>query len=125
MDTSLNKSNREGTHEQYTTTDRHFCPKSEAYTGADSLLTAQRRGWKMVGRLVYREDILLRGSRFRTVYYFRLRRGYATLTMPILSNPYVLYIIRQERLEVLPYSRLQSAYLDDTIIIPAHLQSHA
>lgn len=79
----------------------------------------------MVGRLVYREDILLRGSRFRTVYYFRLRRGYATLTMPILSNPYVLYIIRQERLEVLPYSRLQSAYLDDTIIIPAHLQSHA
>lgn len=100
------KANREGTHEHYTVTDRHFCPQSEAYTGGDSLLTAQRQGWQLVGRVVYRHDMLLRGSRFRTVYYFRLRRNQEVMVMPILHNPFVLHLIQQQRLSVLPYTQL-------------------
>ena len=119
------KNNQKETYEQYTATDRHFCPLSESYTGGDSLLTAQRCGWQIMGQVVYRKDILLRGSRFRTMYYFRLRRGSESLTMPILSNPFVLRLIRQQSIQVLPYSRLHSAYLDDTIILLEQLRAHA
>lgn len=120
------KENREGTHEHYTTTARHFCPDSEAYTGADSLLTAQREGWQIVGRMIYREDVLLRGSRFCTVYYFRLQRGSKYMTMPIICNPYIQRMIRQYHLQVMPHSRQQQSYdPDDTVIVPGLRRARA
>jgi hypothetical protein len=116
--------NPEGTHERYTMTDRHYCPYSESYTGADSLLTAQRNGWRLVG-LAYREDILLRGSRHTAVYYFKLQRGSEQMVMPILSNPFVMRMVRQYNIHVLPYSRTHKDAAEETVEAPQVLYAHA
>jgi len=112
-------SNRNDNHEQYTSTNRHFCPKSERYTGADSLIAAQRLGWVLVNDNVYREDILLRGSRFRTIYYFHLKRGEERLMMPIISTPAILQKIQAEGLHIVPHTRAHAIELEETIIFPA------
>ncbi len=116
--------NPEGTHERYTVTDRHYCPYSESYTGADSLLTAQRNGWRMVG-LAYREDILLRGSRHTALYYFKLQRGTDVMVMPILSNPFVMRMLKQYNVRVLPYSRIRNAAFEETVEAPRVSFAHA
>lgn len=101
--------NRTSTHEMYTATDRHFCPHSEAYTGADSLLTAWRCGWKLARPIVYREEKWLRGRRYRTIYYFCLRLEHEVMVMPVLRNPFVVRLIRRNRLRVQPYAHLPSS----------------
>ena len=90
-----------GTHEYYTKHDQHFCPKSETFTGADSLITAQRNGWQMVG-LAYREDVLLSGGRHTTVYHFELHKHGETIVMPVVSNPFVVRILRSRQIDILP-----------------------
>lgn len=112
-------SNRNDSHEQYTSTNRHFCAKSERYTRADSLITAQRVGWKLVNSNVYREDILLRGSRFRTIYYFHLELGDERVMMPIISTPAILQKIQKEGLRIVPHTRAHAIELEETIVFPA------
>ncbi len=116
--------NPEGTHERYTSTDRHYCPYSESYTGADSLLTAQRNGWRLVG-LAYREDILLRGSRHTALYYFKLQRDNEQMVMPILSNPFVMRMVRHYNIRLLPYSRTRSTITEETVEAPVVEFAHA
>jgi hypothetical protein len=120
----MNK-NREGNHEHYTRYKRHFCPKTERYTGADSLITAQRLGWTLMHQVVYREDILLRGSRFRTIYYFRLQRGKEQMMMPIISNPFVLQLIHRQNLRIMPHSRAGAIELEETVILPPQFLAQA
>lgn len=93
--------NRHSTHEYYTDIDRHWCPKTESYTGADSLLTAQRNGWKLVG-LAYREDIIFGGGRHTTLYHFELARADETVYMPVISNPFVVRMLQTRQIDVLP-----------------------
>lgn len=94
--------NPEGTHETYTRVDRHWCRASEQYTGADSLLTAQRNGWQLIG-VAYREVFALRGGRYIHVYHFDLCRRDHTMRMPIIENPFVLRLIDNQAIDVLPY----------------------
>src|SRR5689334_2636368 len=84
----------------FTETPRHWCPHSEKYTGADSLITALRNGWAL-SRLVYREDIFHGGSRHTTVYYFELKRANEVVTMPVVSTPLIVRIIARLSLKVL------------------------
>jgi hypothetical protein len=93
--------NPEGIYQRYTTDDRHWCPRSESYTGADSLITAQRNGWQMIG-LAYQQQILLRGGRYTTLYYFELERAGEHVLMPIVNNPFVTRMLRNYRMDVLP-----------------------
>lgn len=99
--------NPEGVHERFTITNRHFSPDSEYYTGADSLLTAQRYGWRLVN-IAYEEHVLMRGGRYTSLYYFKLIRGAEKMIMPILSNPFVLKMLETRRMIVrsLPVSRM-------------------
>lgn len=89
----------EGTHEFYTREYRHWCPRSEAYTGGDSLLSALRSGWELIGR-VYRDSVLMSGSRFTAVYYFELRNGSRVVTMPIVGNPWVVRFVAEQKLAI-------------------------
>lgn len=110
--------NPEGTHEKYTQTDRHWCPQSEkTYTGADSLLTAQRNGWRLLG-IAYRQDILLRGSRYTTLYYFKLFKDGKRVIMPVLSNPFVARMVKQQRIRVESLPQQQAESLDETVEAP-------
>ena len=81
---------------------RHWCPQSETYTGADSLLTALAEGWQM-GPRVMRHDVRIGSSqvRFTSVSYFELRRDGRTVTMPVLATPMITRIIVKLDLSVL------------------------
>jgi hypothetical protein len=83
----------------YTDTPRHWCPHSEQFTGADSLITALRHGWALC-RQVYREEFLLQGSRHTTIYFFELRRNGEIITMPVVGNPFVVRLVAAQRLHV-------------------------
>ena len=92
--------NREGAYEHYMDDNRHWCPRSEQYTGADSLISALRRGWVMTGS-VYREDIFLRGNRHTTVFHFELRDGDTLHVMSVISNPFLMRFLQNRRLQIL------------------------
>ena len=101
--------NPKGTHAKYTTTDRHWCPRSETYTGADSLLTAQRNGWRLAG-LVYKERVLFPNGRHTTLYHFELVRGSETAIMSIVRNPFIERMIQQRAIDILPHHKLPTTY---------------
>ena len=84
----------------YTETPRHWCPRSEKYTGADSLITALRNGWSLC-RLVYRQDVFHGGSRRTSVYYFELKTDDDIVTMPVVSTPFIVRFIAHLSLKVL------------------------
>ncbi len=67
---------------------RHWDSGSEPYTGGDALYTAMSHGWKLDETVRY-EECWLMGGRFVVVYYFTLKRGGETVTMPVLTNPHV------------------------------------
>lgn len=108
----------EGVHEFYTKHDQHFCPKSEAYTGADSLVTAQRNGWKLVG-LAYREEIMLSGGRHTTLYYFELHKQGETFVMPVLSNPFVMRLMKSKQIRVLSTRQMPENTVDSILSVTA------
>lgn len=91
----------EGTHEYFTRTKRHWSARSEAYTGADSLLTAQRLGWQVQG-LAYREQFMLSGGRHTTLYHVKLVRGTKNIFMPIVDNPFLQRIFVHYDVKIVP-----------------------
>lgn len=107
---------RDGWHEKYTETPRHWCPRSETYTGADSLLTALDEGWEIMTDAVYREVIMINRSRHTTIFYFNLYRGSHTRTMAVVANPFVQRFLRSNHFRV-------RAYQDATSTQEIHAQS--
>lgn len=83
----------------YMDTPRHWSAESEAYTGADSLLTALEYGWQIIGA-VYREDILYRGARMSAIYHVTLERQQERVVMSIVSNPFLVRYLKQRGLLV-------------------------
>ncbi len=73
---------------------KHWCAKSERYTGADSLLTAQSRGWHMI-------DYTVDSSHFCrtqcvTIYIVELMNNHDdTIFMNVIANPYMERLIQQ------------------------------
>jgi hypothetical protein len=89
-------------HEHYTSTDRHWHSKSEpVYTGGDSLLTAQRNGWRLLN-LTYEKIIQLNETRSVKLIYFQLIRGSERIVMPVLENPFVFRILKTQKMMVRP-----------------------
>ncbi len=90
---------------------RHYCPKSEAYTGVDSLLSAFYRGW-LPSQIVYRHQVW-RGSRPVNIYYFELRHNDELMTMPIIENPHVVTLIEKYELSIITRSEeiVESTYV--------------
>ena len=95
-------------HVEYPAILRHWSPVSEKYAGADCLVTAVQRGWRVVGE-IYREDFWLAGTRLTSVFHVSLERGDESMTMPVISNPYARRLISQNHMTVRPIAeRVQS-----------------
>lgn len=72
---------------------RHWCSQSEKFTGADSLITAQHRGWEIIG---YRIDkVQGQVSQGVLIYTFTLQFQDECMVMSVIANPYVERIVRQ------------------------------
>lgn len=110
--------NPEGTHTKYTETDRHFAPCSETYTGADSLITAERNGWRTFN-VVYRETLELSGGRETALYYFKLHRDGSSMIMPIVRNPFVTKLLARRRMRVLPTSNTSTETHESAVVADA------
>lgn len=66
---------------------RHWCPLSEKFTGADSLVTALHQGWQIVDHRIEKQ---YRGvSQGVTVYIFTLWSQDNCVVMSVIGNPYV------------------------------------
>ena len=67
---------------------RHWHAESEKYTGGDALFTALDNGWE-IGDTVLYEEHWNAGAQCVVVYHFQLTQGDETMTMPVITNPFV------------------------------------
>lgn len=88
---------------------RHWSPISEKYAGADALVTALTKGWKSADT-VFCEEYWHAGARLVSIYHFELTRKGETMTMPVLSNPYLRRVLERLSCEVLPVEERETAH---------------
>lgn len=88
-------------HSQYPDFSRHWCDTSEKFAGGDALLTAMQNHWVAEDNCI-EEHYWHAGTRLVTVFVFNLHNGNETLRMPVLANPYVRRVIRDEEFKVVP-----------------------
>lgn len=115
--------NPEGNHGKYTETDRHFSPQSEIYTGADSLITAQRNGWRLVN-IAYEELVEMRGGRYTALYYFKLIRNNEKMIMPIVATPFIERMLLQRKVVLLPFPNRETNDIRDQTVEMAAIRVH-
>jgi len=84
----------------FTNRPRHWSPMCEPYTGADSLITALRNGWR-VRPTVYRQDVLHGGSRRTSIYTFTLQSGTDVRNMAVICTPFIVRFLAEQRFMVL------------------------
>ncbi len=75
---------------------RHWCPRSEAFAGGDCLVAALYAGWSVYETVccaMFTDASRFGVSRQIVVYYFKLSRGDETMTMPVISNPFIRRLI--------------------------------
>lgn len=84
----------------FTNRPRHWSPMCEQYTGADSLITALRGGWR-VRPTVYRQDVLHGGSRRTSIYTFTLQSGTEVRHMAVICTPFIVRFLAEQRFMVL------------------------
>lgn len=94
---------------------RHWCPRSEMYTGADSLFTLMREGWRL-SDTVYQEKVALSATRTVTVYHFELSRGERGHVLSIINNPTVERLLLQRGLNVYIYAEETPSAMDETAL---------
>jgi hypothetical protein len=92
-------------HTSYSRFVRHWHPASERYAGGDCLLTALNNGW-MVSDQVIADEHWYAGTRCVMVYHFELTRGDASMTMPVITNPYVERLMAENALRVIPHHKI-------------------
>lgn len=95
-------------HIQYPDFSRHWCDTSEKFAGGDALLTAMNREWT-VESTCYEELFWHAGTRLVTIYHFTLHNGDETLLMPVISNPYIRRVIKEQEYEIVPFKEAKSS----------------
>ena len=115
--------NPDGTHSFYTEVDRHFSPRSEIYTGADSLITAQRNGWRLVN-IAYEEPVQMRGGRYTSLYYFKLIRNSEKMVMPIVATPFIERMLLRLKILLLPFPNRATNNIHDQTVEMAAIKVH-
>src|SRR5690349_16393131 len=88
-------------HVEYPDIYRYWSPLSEKFAGGDCLFAAIYCGWA-VNPVVYREEHWHSESRAVYVYHFELVLEGRLVTMPVIDNPYVNRLIRDQALKVQP-----------------------
>jgi len=115
--------NPDGNHTWYTDTDRHFSPESEIYTGADSLITAQRNGWRLIN-IAYEEQIEMRGGRYTALYYFKLINNGQKMIMPIVATPFIERMLLNRKVVLLPFPNRETNDIRDQTVEMAAIRIH-
>jgi hypothetical protein len=92
-------SNPSNWHYEYWRIVRHWHAASEKYAGGDCLLTAINNGWNIIPP-VLAEAHWRAGSRCVMVYHFTLERRGETMTMPVITNPFVERLIADSALRL-------------------------
>src|SRR5664279_4292381 len=95
-------------HSQYPAFFRHWCDTSEQFAGGDALLTALQNHW-IASDTCYEEQYWHAGTRLVTIYHFDLRNGDESLHMPVIANPYVRRVVREENFKVVPLDQAQTS----------------
>lgn len=99
---------------------RHWCENSEVFTGADSLLTALDRGWRIVEYQVDRSQQCY--TQPVTIYVFVMHFEQKTLTMRIIGNPYIERLAKQ--LDKIIAHRQFTNQAKTTLIRASHKHEH-
>jgi hypothetical protein len=92
-------------HSQYPDFWRHWCDTSEEFAGGDALLTAMQNHW-VADETCYEQQYWQAGTRLVTIYHFNLTNGDEQMAMPVLGNPFVRRIIREEQFKVKPFEQM-------------------
>ena len=95
-------------HAQYPDFSRHWCDTSEQFAGGDALLTAMQNHW-VADDTCYEEQFWQAGTRLVTVYHFDLHNGNETMHMPVIANPYVRRVVREEQFKIEPIDEERAA----------------
>ena len=99
---------------------RHWCSQSEIFTGADSLITALDRGWRIVDYTV--DDTQKCYTQPITVYVFTLRIEQNVVTMRIINNPYIARLAQQ--LDQLIAYKEAHKHAKTTLVRASHHHKH-
>ena len=81
------------------TATQHWSWSSQRFAGGDNLITAIYNGWS-VDRVVEVEQHWYAGMRGITIFNFTISREDMTVTMPVVSNPFVNRFVRQSALQL-------------------------
>jgi len=83
--------------------DRHWSPSSQPFASAEILLKYLREGWQLE-RTVAVQMFQCVSRRCVRLYYFSALHDDQSLTIPVVENPIVLRVIRENHLELVDYS---------------------
>jgi hypothetical protein len=108
MERSIMVQDSSNQHSQYPDFSRHWCDTSERFAGGDALLTAMQNDW-IADETCYEQQYWQAGTRLVTIYHFALKNGDESMSMPVLGNPFVRRIIREERFKVVPFDQKATA----------------
>jgi hypothetical protein len=90
-------------HYAYSHLVRHWHAGSEKYAGGDALFTALDNGWDIDENVTYEEHWSAgAGAQCVVVFYFQLKRGGETMTMPVITNPFVRRILNDMDAKLIP-----------------------
>jgi hypothetical protein len=79
-------------HYAYSHLIRHWHAGSEQFAGGDALFTALDEGWEIDETVPYQEHWFA-GAQCVVVFLCQLTRADETMTMPVITNPYVQAIL--------------------------------
>ncbi|MEQ8673887.1 MAG: hypothetical protein RLP44_12810 [Aggregatilineales bacterium] len=95
---------------------RHWCAQSETFTGADSLITALDRGWRIVDYTI--DDTQKCYTQPIAIYVFTLRIEQTVVTMRIINNPYIARLANQLD-QIIAYKESRK-YAKTTLVRTSH-----
>jgi hypothetical protein len=75
-------------HYAYSHMVRHWHAGSEQFAGGDALFTALEEGWE-IDETVRCQEHWMSSAQCVMVFLCKLTRGDETMTMPVITNPYV------------------------------------
>lgn len=79
---------------------RHWSPESQSYTTAEVLLQYLSWGWECMNHVTVKTS-RCGHRRFIELYSFEIAKGHERLCVPVVSNPVILRLIHERKLNVI------------------------
>ncbi|MEO8613358.1 MAG: hypothetical protein ABI690_36040 [Chloroflexota bacterium] len=97
----MDAQNLSNLHYAYSYLVRHWHAESEKYAGGDALFTALDNGWDIDENVSF-EEHWSAGAQCVVVFYFQLKRGGESMTMPVITNPFVRRVLNDMEAKLIP-----------------------